>query len=249
MPRLFSRRAFLALTGAVASGAALAACAPATPGQPPVFAPATPTLRSPAKLGGDAALDRLVQGNIRYVAGHMIYPDQTAERRAQVAQSQSPFAAVLCCTDSRVAPEVVFDQGLGDLFVVRVAGPVLDDTLLGSLEYGVTQLGLALVVVLGHTQCDTVRAALEATYLGAQVPPHGGSLVTALQPALAAALANSGDLWHDAITANIRLVAAALQTSEPLLANAVKTGGLKIVGAIYDLDTGWVELVPPEAKK
>jgi len=239
----------LAVTGAVASGAVLAACVPAVPGTPPVYAPPTPTLRSSAKLDGDAALDRLVQGNIRYVAGQMIYPDQTTERRVQIAQAQSPFAAVLCCTDSRVAPEVIFDQGLGDLFVVRVAGPVLDDALLGSLEFGVAQLGVSLIVVLGHTRCDAVRAALETAYVGAAMPASGDSLVTALRPALAKALASPGDLWQGAITANIQLLTASLQGAQPLLANAVKTGALKIAGLQYDLDTGWVELVPPEAKK
>jgi carbonic anhydrase len=122
MPSFSSRRAFLARTGAAASSVVPAACAPVTPGQPPAHAPAAPTLCSPARPGGDAALDCLVQGNLRYVAGQMVYPDQTAERRAQAAQSQSPFSAVLCCTDSRVVPEVIFDQGLGDLFVVCVAG-------------------------------------------------------------------------------------------------------------------------------
>ena len=237
-----SRRQFLALAGVTASGALLTACA--APARPPVYAPATPTLRSPDKLESAPALARLTTGNIRFVTQQLQYPDQNAERRAQVAQTQSPFAALLCCADSRVPPEVIFDQGLSDLFVVRVAGNVIDDAILGSLEYGVEHLGLALIVVLGHTKCGAVRAALEAVYLGVEAPEHIDSLVKALEPAVEEAQRLSGDPWLNAITTNIQLTVARLQSSTPILAKAVKAQELQIVGARYDVDSGWVEFFP-----
>ena len=239
-----SRRRFLALAGA-ASGALLAACQPAGD-KAPLYAPATPTLRSPDRLDGEAARTRLKDGNIRYVASNLQYPDQSAERRAQVAQSQSPFAAVICCSDSRVPPEIIFDQGLSDLFVVRVAGSVLDDPLLGSLEYGVDHLNIPLIMVLGHTRCSAVRAALEAFYLGAEVPGNFGSVVQAIEPAVEKAQAQSGDPWLNAIRANVQLVAAQLEASSPIIAKAVKAKELTVVRALYDLETGWVEILPAE---
>lgn len=244
----FSRRQFLALTGAAVSGAVLAACQPAGD-QGPVYAPATPTLRSPDKVEGGAALERLTQGNLRYVANQSQYPDQSAERRAQVAESQSPFAAILCCADSRVPPEIIFDQGVSDLFVVRVAGNVLDDPIIGSLEYAVEHLGLSLIVVLGHTECDAVRAALEAFYLGGTTPEHMDSLVTAMEPAVKTAQTQPGDPWFNAVTANIQEAVSQLQASQPILAPLVKKKELQIVGARYDLETGWVEILPVKAGK
>jgi carbonic anhydrase len=247
-----SRREFLSLTGLAASGALLAACAPAapaTPAGPAVYAPATPTLRSPNKLEGDAALARLTAGNIRFVAQHLQFPDQNAERREQVATGQSPFAAVLCCADSRVPPEIIFDQGVGDLFVVRVAGNVLDDPIIGSLEYAVEHLGVSLIVVLGHTKCGAVRAALEAVFLGAEAPKHIDSVVKALEPAIDAGKLLPGDPWLNATTANIHLGAAHLRSSEPILAKAVKAKELTIVGARYDIDSGWVEFLSTPAEE
>jgi carbonic anhydrase len=246
MTSLLSRRKFLALTGVTTSGAVLAACAPGP--KAPVYVPVTPTPRGPDKLESGAALDRLTAGNIRFVSQQMRYPDQSAERRAQAAQAQSPFAAVLCCSDSRVPPEVIFDQGLGDLYVVRVAGNVTDDPIIGSLEYGAEQLGLSLIVVLGHTQCGAVRAALEAFYLGAGAPAHINSLVQAIEPAVQASQAQPGDPWRNAVTANIHLTVARLQSSPPTLAQKVKAQELQIVGALYNLDTGWVEFLPARTK-
>jgi carbonic anhydrase len=260
-----SRRKFLALTGVTASGALLAACAPAAPPAAqtpaaqtpapgaqtaePVYAPATPTLRSPDKMEIADALARLTAGNIRFVTQQLQFPDQTAERRAQVAQGQSPFAAVLCCSDSRVPPEVIFDQGLSDLFVVRVAGNVIDDPIIGSLEYGVEHLGISLIVVLGHTKCGAVRAALEAVYLGAEAPVHIDSLVKALEPAVEEAQRLPGDPWLNAITVNIQLTVAHLLSSQPILAKAVKAKELQIVGARYDLDSGWAEFLPAPSQE
>ena len=217
---------------------------PPTKTPAPVYVPATPTPRGPDKLEAGAALDRLTAGNIRFVAQQMQYPDQAAERRLQAAQAQAPFAAVLCCADACTPPEVIFDQGLNDLYVVRVAGNVTDDPIIGSLEYAAEQLGVSLMVVLGHTKCGAVRAALETIYLGAETPAHINSLVKAIEPAVQAALMKPGDPWLNAITANIQLTVTRLQSSPPTLAQKVKAKELQIVGALYDLDTGWVEFLP-----
>ena len=120
-------------------------------------------------------------GNGRYAGGNLQHPGQTTERRAELANSQYPFATVVSCSDSRVPPEIVFDQGLGDLFVVRVAGNVIDDHGLGSIEYSVDHLGVRLIVVLGHQSCGAVKAARETIAARSKAPGHIQSLVTAIQ--------------------------------------------------------------------
>jgi carbonic anhydrase len=151
-----------------------------------------------------------------------------------VVAGQSPFAVILGCADSCVPPEVFCDQGLGDLFVVRNAGNVVDEVVLGSLEYGVEHLGAPLVVVLGHTQCGAVTAAVQ----GGHAAGHIGSIVDRRQPAVAAASRQAGDAVLNAIRANVQQAVAALQACQPILAEAVKLGQLKIVGGLYHLDTG-----------
>src|SRR5438093_4353999 len=131
-----------------------------------------------------AALQRLLDGNARYVANKAERPDQTVERRLALAQAQHPFAAILGCADSRVPAEIVFDQGLGDLFVVRVAGPVLDEAVLGSLEFAVAELGLGLILVLGHERCGAVAATIAALERGADAPGRIADLVAAITPAV-----------------------------------------------------------------
>ena len=130
------------------------------------------------------ALQRLKTGNQRFVASKLQHPHQSAERRTELATSQHPFAIVLGCADSRTAPEVVFDQGLGDIFVIRVAGNVLNDETLGSIEYGVEHLGAQLIVVLGHERCGAVKAARELIAAKAEAPGHIQSLIKAIQPAV-----------------------------------------------------------------
>ncbi len=242
-----SRRQFLTLAGVAASSAALAACGAAP--TPPVYVAATPTLRGPGKVDSATALTRLTEGNARYITSQRQYPDLSVERRVQVAQSQPPFAAILCCADARVPPEVIFDQGLGDLFVVRVAGNVLDDPIIGSLEYAVEHLGVSLIMVLGHTRCDVVRAAVESVYFGTEAPPHIDRLVQALEPAVKAAEVQPGDPWLNAINVNIQQVTAALLAAPPILSQAAKAKELQVVGALYDLESGWVQTVAPQKGK
>src|SRR5688572_29208115 len=192
------------------------------------------------KLTADQALQMLMEGNKRYVAAKMLRPNQSVQRRGEVAKDQSPFAVILGCSDSRVPPEIVFDQGLGDLFVIRLAGNVLSDEALGSIEYAATHLGARLVLVLGHERCGAVDAAVK----GGEAEGHLGSIVEAIRPAVAAAKGEPGDLLDNAVKGNVRRVVAQLRSSEPVLAKRVNEGKVRVAGARYDLDTGKVTLVP-----
>jgi carbonic anhydrase len=193
-----------------------------------------------AALSPDEALQKLMAGNQRYVQDAPTRPAPSAPKRAQVAFSQHPFAAVLGCSDSRVPPEIIFDQGLGDLFVVRVAGNVLDENGLGSLEYAVENLYCPLIIVLGHSKCGAVTAAVD----GKRLPGHVQEILEALKPAVRAGRSLPGDPVENAMKANVERVTSQLKTSKPILAEHVKNGRLKIVGARYDLATGAVELFP-----
>jgi carbonic anhydrase len=200
----------------------------------------------PIAAGG--ALGELVTGNRRFASAKLGHARQDPARRAEVARREQPFAVVIACSDSRVPPELVFDQGLGDLFVVRTAGNVLDDASLASVEYAVAELGARLIVVLGHERCEIVEAALEGRALGG----HAGMLAARLSPAIAAAEALRrsdalGDSLDDAIRANVRNVVAELESSMPVLAGLARSNELEILGARYDLDTGEVEFLPRRA--
>jgi len=186
----------------------------------------------------DEALQKLMDGNRRFVAGHRLSWD-VARRRAELATGQKPFAVIVSCSDSRVGPEVIFDQGLGDIFVVRTAGEVVDDIGLASIEYAVEHLGTTLVVVLGHERCGAVSAALA----GGEAHGHVGSLVKAIQPAVDESKGEPGDPLDNAVRAQVRDVARQLQSAAPILSELVHEGTLRIVGARYDLDTGVVEAV------
>ncbi len=185
------------------------------------------------------ALRRLLDGNQRFLAGGMEHPRQTPERRAETAKGQHPFATVLACSDSRTAPEIVFDQGLGDFFVARVAGNVADQLVVESLEYAVTNLETNLIVVLGHTHCGAVTAAVQA-YAAAE--EDLGQMLRKLRPAVTISKSMPGDPVENAVRENVKLVTGAFATEGPL-APMVKSGKLKIVGAVYDIDTGKVTLL------
>ena len=192
------------------------------------------------RLSPDQALARLGRGNARFVAGWPNHPDQSARRRREIAgQKQQPFAAVLACADSRVPPEIIFDEGLGNLFVVRVAGNLLDDIVLGSLEYAVEHLHVPLIVVLGHDLCGAVTAAAK----GGDTHAHIDAIVKALQPAIQLAQTAGGDIISQAIDANIQLVVNQLSVSEPILREHLNTGQLKVAGARYHLESGTVTLL------
>ena len=191
----------------------------------------------------DQALQRLLDGHRRYLEGHGLHLHQSARWRAAVAQGQHPFAMILGCADSRVPPEIVFDQGLGDLFVIRTAGHVLDGAGLGSVEYALEELEIPLVMVLGHERCGAVQAAVQARETGRVVSGHLGSIVAAIAPAVADAAAEAGDLVDNAVRANVFRVIRQLEQESSLLALRVAAGSARIVGARHDLDTGEVELL------
>jgi carbonic anhydrase len=182
----------------------------------------------------DGALQRLVEGNGRYVASKLTHPNQGAERRMEVSKGQSPFAIIVGCSDSRIPPEIVFDQGLGDLFVVRVAGNVLEDIGMGSIEYAVDHLGVSLVVVLGHGKCGAVSATVQ----GGHAPGHIGAIVKAISPALEKAKGLAGDLTDNTIKVNAQLMVEQIKSSAPILSGKVSEGALKVAGAYYDIERG-----------
>jgi carbonic anhydrase len=228
-----SRRRFLRLSGLAALGATASACAFAAPGSP-----AAPT-PEPAVTTPDQALQRLLEGNQRYVAAQPTYPNLTVDRRTQLAQGQHPFSIVFSCVDSRVPPELVFDRGLGDLFVIRTAGHTLDDAVLGSIEYGVAELGIPLILVLGHEKCGAVKATLEAVEHQTTAPDRIQTLVRDITPAIEQSKGQPGDALDNAVLANTALTVGRLKAT-PLLAEALGKGGLKIIGGRYDLDSGAV---------
>ncbi len=192
-------------------------------------------------ISAAAAKQQLVDGNKRFVQGNLMHPNQSIERRNEVAQAQHPLAIVVGCSDSRVPPEVVFDQGIGDLFVVRVAGNILNDENIGSVEYAAEHLGAPLVIVLGHQRCGAVTAAVK----GGEAPGHIEDIVKAIEPAVDEAKKKCGkcDLVEKAAHINVQRAVRQLRTSEPLLAEMVKSGKLTVAGAFYDLDSGTVNFM------
>ena len=196
----------------------------------------------PAVTGADDALGRLAAGNWRFRHGAATHPHQSASWRREVAGGQHPFAVVLGCADSRVSPEVVFDQGLGDIFDVRVAGNVLDDLVLGSIEFAVGQFAPPLLVVLGHERCGAVTATIEAIESGNAPPAHLDAIVDRLRPVVEPVL-HEPDPVDAGVVANVVAVTAQLVADSEVVAAAVAAGDLRIVGARYDLDSGRVTVL------
>lgn len=216
----------------------------------PSLALAHPPKGGKLATNADEALAELKAGNARFTSGKEQSPTRDLKRVKEVAKAQHPEAIVLTCSDSRVPPEVIFDEGIGDLFVVRVAGNVAEPATTGSVEYAAEHLGVPLVVVLGHHKCGAVKATAEAT--GA---PEGniGAIVKEIQPAVAAAKANPGKegLVDDAVHQNAALVAAQLLSESPILSHLAHEGKVKIVTAVYDLESGkieWGEATAPAGK-
>jgi carbonic anhydrase len=233
-----SKRAFLRTAGL---GALTTLLVPALSKRDLVHAQAAagPTPTAGPSPTSDEALQKLIEGNRRHLSGEFTITQRLAERRQQVAKAQHPFAAILGCSDSRLPPEIVFDHSLGDLFVVRVAGNIVDMNGLASLEFAATQFATPLILVLGHARCGAVAAALAET----KVPGHIVSLVDAIKPAVLMSKGQPGDPLDNAIRANIRHTVDDLKTSQPILGDLVKAGTLKVVGALYSLDTGKVEII------
>jgi carbonic anhydrase len=190
-------------------------------------------------LTPEHALQELLAGNRRFVSGVGFHPRQSPYRRTEVVPGQHPFAAVIGCSDSRVPPEIIFDCGLGDLFVIRTAGHALDDTGYASVQYVAEHLGVPLIIVLGHSDCGAVKSAVG----GLQAPGHLGTLIARLQPAVEAAAEQPGDLLQNAVLENIRRTVSHLKTLQPVLADLIANGKVSVVGALYDLETGGVTLV------
>ncbi|ARV57755.1 carbonate dehydratase [Nostocales cyanobacterium HT-58-2] len=186
----------------------------------------------------DQALQTLIEGNQRFVTRKRRNPHQTPARLTEVAKGQKPFASILGCADSRVPAEIVFDQGLGDLFVCRVAGNVATPEEIGSLEFGSLVLGTKVIMVLGHERCG----AVDATIKGAQVPGQIGSLIEAIKPSVEKSKNLPGDKLENACKANILAQVETLKSS-PVLSKLIDAGKLKVVGAYYDLDNGRVSMV------
>ena len=232
MSSLLNRRHFLHLSG-LAVSVTLGACAAPIQSPLPVEAP----VQNPQE-----ALDRLLAGNQRYAASQSLPLNESTQRRGEVAQGQHPFATIFSCVDSRVPPEMVFDRGLGDLFVIRTAGHVIDQAVLGSLEFGVAELKIPLLLVLGHAKCGAVNATLEAIEHHAEAPASIGYLVAGITPAIELAAEQPGDRLDNCIRANVTLTVERLHES-PILAEAVAQGQLLIVGAHYNLDAGTVEMI------
>jgi carbonic anhydrase len=234
-PHLPSRREFLRHTGLSASVAGLASSSTVESAAQPA------SVRAP-----DAVLARLLEGNQRFVKGQLLHPGRKPEDFAALAEGQAPLAIIVACADSRVAPELVFDQGIGDLFVVRVAGNAVSGAgpiVKGSIEFAVAELGARLIIVLGHSQCGAVKAAIEHIDANDVLPGSIRELVDLIRPAAAEVRGKPGDKLTNAIRANVKLGVQRLTGLDPILSKVAKTGELKVVGATYELKTGVVEVL------
>jgi carbonic anhydrase len=229
-----SRRVFLRSVSGAVAGLALAPSAFAKDAK----APPKPQNDIPP----DAALERLMKGNARYVAGRSHRHDFRSEREALVG-GQNPYAGILSCADSRIAPEYAFDSGRGDLFVCRVAGNFANDDTVASLEYASAILHAPLFLVLGHEACGAVDATIKSLKDNTTLPGHLPSLVSNLAPAVKAVKDQPGDLLANATRQNVIDTVAKLKSATPILSAAVEQGKLKIVGGIYRLGNGKVDLI------
>ncbi len=194
---------------------------------------------SKTTLSADEVLSDLMAGNQHFAKSEMNHPHQDHKRMLELSKGQHPVAAVLTCSDSRVPPEIVFDKGLGDLFVIRVAGNVLDNNIIASVEYATEHLGTPLVIVLGHTKCGAVSAAVEH----GKDTNHIMQLVKEIEPAINQAKCQKGDEIENVIINNVINVTNELKNSQPLLNSQIKEGKVKIIGAVYDIETGKVEII------
>lgn len=209
----------------------------------PAFAQTAEPAPPQNAISPDAALARIMEGNARYVANTPSVKDFSAGRAART-KGQYPIVGLLSCADSRVSPELAFDQEPGDLFVVRVAGNFLDDDGLASLEYGVKFLGVPLLMVLGHTNCGAVDAAIKVVRDKITLPGHLDELVANITPAAATALKAKPDNPLDAaIVENVRLNVKELQNATPVISEFAASGKIKVVGGLYDLASGKVTVI------
>ncbi|BAY30600.1 carbonic anhydrase [Nostoc carneum NIES-2107] len=200
--------------------------------------PQAQAAEKPQPLSPDEALQKLLEGNQRFIEHQPQYPDQSAARLQEVAQAQHPFATILTCADSRVPVEILFDQGVGDIFDIRIAGNIATPEARGSIEYAVTLLGSPLLMVLGHERCGAVTAAVHNEVLLGDI----STFVKAIKPAVARVKNQPGDPVENAVVANVQYQIERLKRSR-LLTESLQSGKLKIVGGRYDLDTGKVSII------
>ena len=229
----YSRRSVLGLAWGATAGLALAGRAGVEAWQAP---------KPQNAVSPDQALERLRQGNERYVSGVMKRHDFVSEREALVG-GHNPFAGILSCADSRIAPEYAFDTARGDLFVVRLAGNFADENGIASFEYAVQFLGTSLLVVLGHEKCGAIDAAIKVVKDSATLPGHLPQLAEHIRPAVTKAMSEPGDLPANAIRANVLLAVERLKTATPILRQRVDDKKLRIVGGVYKLKDGHVEWI------
>jgi carbonic anhydrase len=226
-----TRRQFLLTSTAALAGASLPALAAA-----------------PGTSGPDAdhVLSLLIEGNKRFAAGAMTHPGRTPADFKPLATGQNPIATIIGCADSRVPPEILFDLGIGDLFIIRIAGNYINGagvSVKGSIEYAVAELGVNLIMVLGHSQCGAVKAAIQHIHDKDALPGAINDLVASIKPAVLESQHLPGDRLENAIRANVRRGVDRLSHLDPIIAPRVKTGRLKVIGATYDLATGSIQLV------
>lgn len=239
-PDTNDRRRFLRLAGLGAGALLLAGVLPNRVIQAAEKTSAPPKPQN--AISPDQALQRLIEGNERYVSGNSKTHDFKDEREALVS-GQNPFVAVLSCSDSRIAPEYAFDTARGDLFAIRVAGNFVTDEGLASLEYGVAVLGAPLILVLGHESCGAIEAGIKAVKDHTVFPGHIAKLTDALKSSIETVINQPGDLVENSTVQNVKNSVDRLKKATPLLTDALDKGKLKIVGGIYRLGTGKVELI------
>lgn len=228
-----NRAAFLGGSAAALSlGFPQGARAAATPG----------AARVGAGLSPEALLGVLMAGNHRFVENDFPPPDRVAERRVLLTESQAPYATILGCADSRVVPNLIFVDGIGDLFVVRVAGNFPDDLVTGSIEYAVEQLGTRLVMVLGHQNCGAVKAVYTAIKRKTPLPPHLSTIEKYVAPGIESVVAKGGS-QDEAINANVQAAVTALKTLSPTIRKGVSAGNVLVTGGVYHLGSGEVVLL------
>ena len=234
-----TRRSFLKASGLSVMGAGIAHLTEQLPVQ---AAAVGETAFENTSLTADQALKKMLDGNLRFQRGTLLWPDQTLDRRTEVAKKQNPFAIVFSCVDSRVPPELVFDQGLGDIFTIRTAAHVIDKAALGSLEYGVAELGIPLLVVMGHERCGAVNATISAVDQHEKAPGSIEALVDYIRPSVLEARGTGAARLDDAIRLNTVRTVKILRTST-IIKTALDKKKLSLIGARYDLDTGVVSMV------
>jgi carbonic anhydrase len=222
------------------------AAATATVGLSGLLCRSSPGADTPARPKPDAIVEKLLKGNQRFVEGRLLHPRRTPNDLAASAEGQAPLAVIVACADSRVAPELVFDQGIGDLFVVRIAGNIVSGagpTVKGSIEYAIAELGARLILVLGHSGCGACKAAIEHIEANDALPGAIGDLIDPIRPVVRMVAGQPGDKLVNVINGNVKEGVKRLMGLDPILSKLVKSGELKVAGGVYQLRTGKVELL------